>query len=59
MRQSMTILGVSLFVAAATAVARAESGDYSFEVPLASVSPVGDFPIHVETPSFLVDGTVH
>ena len=59
MGKSMALLGVSFVVASSAATASAESGEYAFEVPLAAVSPVGDFPIHVETPSFLVDGTVH
>jgi len=59
MRRATAMLGVGLIVAAASSAAMAESGDYAVTVPLAAVSPVGDFPIHVETPEFLLDGTIH
>jgi hypothetical protein len=59
MRKAIAVLGAGLVVAGAGSSALAESGDYTVAVPLAAVSPVGDFPIHVETPEFIVDGTIH
>ena len=57
MHRKNLVLAVAV-LAASAASARAESGEYAFEVPLAAVSPAGEFPIRLETPTFLVEGTV-
>src|SRR5262245_45806039 len=57
MRRRSALLAVAV-LAGFAASARAESGDYTFELPLAPVSPAGEFPIHFETPTFLVEGTI-
>jgi hypothetical protein len=57
MHRKTAVLTVAA-LAAFAAWAQAESGDYELEIPLAAMSPAGEFPIHIETPTFLVDGTI-